>query len=296
MNYYNEIKENLLKSEIYDRVKDYSKDRNKVMVYFETGKLLYEAGSVYGKNIIKEYSEKLKVDVGKKYNMRTLYGMRKFYELFNNAKLNPMGSKLCWSHYRELLVLKNIDEIKYYIDICETNNLTKRQLQERIKNHEYDRLPEETKTKMTRSKELEVVDLIPNPIIIKTNNLKEELSEYTLKQSILNNLDEFLSQFGYGFTYVGNEYRIKLGSNYNYIDLLLYNIEFNCYVVVELKVTELRKEHIGQIQIYMNYIDNNLRRINQDKTIGIIICKKDNKFIMEYCSDPRILTKEYSIV
>jgi len=206
-----------------------------------------------------------------------------------------MGSKLCWSHYRELLVLKNIDEIKYYIDICETNNLTKRQLQERIKNHEYDRLPEETKTKMTRSKELEVVDLIPNPIIIKTNNLKEELSEYTLKQSILNNLDEFLSQFGYGFTYVGNEYRIKLGSNYNYIDLLLYNIKYNCYVVVELKVTELRKEHIGQIQIYMNYIDNNLRKINQDKTIGIIICKKDNKFIMEYCSDSRILSRFYEI-
>ena len=223
MNYYDQIRENLLKSEIYDSVKDYSKDRNKVKVYFETGKLLYESGSVYGKNIIKQYSEKLMIDVGKKYNVRTLYGMRKFYELFNNAKLNPLGSKLCWSHYRELLVLKNFDEIKYYIDICEKNNLTKRQLQERIKSHEYDRLPEETKTKMMQSEELEVVDLIPNPILIKTDSLKEELSEYTLKQSILNNLDEFLSQLGHGFTYVGNEYRIKLGSNYNYIDLMLFN-------------------------------------------------------------------------
>ena len=110
MNYYNEIKEKLIKSEIYDRVKDHSKDRHKVKVYFEIGKLLSEAGKEYGKNIIKQYSEKLMVEVGKKYNERTLYGVRKFFEVFSNEKLNPLGSILCWSHYRELLSLKNIDE------------------------------------------------------------------------------------------------------------------------------------------------------------------------------------------
>ena len=77
---------------------------------------------------------------------------------------------------------------------------------------------------------------------------------------------------------------------------MLYTIDFNCYVVVELKVTELKKEYIGQIEVYMNYIDKNLKKITQDKTIGIIICKKDNKFIMEYCSDKRILAKEYKLV
>ena len=76
----------------------------------------------------------------------------------------------------------------------------------------------------------------------------------------------------------------------------MFNIKFNCYVVVELKVTELKKEHIGQIQTYMNYIDKNLKTINQDKTIGIIIVRKNNKFIMEYCSDKRILAKEYVIL
>ena len=126
MNYYNEIKEKLIKSEIYDKVKDYAKDRNKVNVYFEIGKLLSEAGKEYGKNIIKQYSLKLMIEVGKKYNERTLYWMRKFYEIFNNEKLNPAGSKLSWSHYRELLVVKNIDAIRYYIDICEKNNLSKR--------------------------------------------------------------------------------------------------------------------------------------------------------------------------
>ena len=77
---------------------------------------------------------------------------------------------------------------------------------------------------------------------------------------------------------------------------MLYTIDFNCYEVVELKVTELKKEHIGQIEVYMNYIDKNLKTVTQDKTIGIIICRKDNKFIMEYCSDKRILSKEYQLI
>ena len=117
-----------------------------------------------------------------------------------------------------------------------------------------------------------------------------------MKEFILNNIDSFLLQLGNGYSYVGNEYKIKIGNTYNYIDLLLYNIEFNCYVVVELKVTELKKEHIGQIEVYMNYIDNNLRRINQDKTIGIIITKKDNEYIIEYSSDERILSREYQLI
>ena len=96
MNYYNEIKEKLLQSEIYDRAKDYSKDRNKVSVYFEIGKLLSEAGKEYGKSIIKQFSEKLMIEVGKKYNERTLYRMRKFYEIFSDEKLTTVWSRLSW--------------------------------------------------------------------------------------------------------------------------------------------------------------------------------------------------------
>ena len=296
MNYYKEIKEKLIKSEIYDRVKDYSKDRNKVNTYFEIGKLLNEAGKEYGKNIIKQYSEKLMLEVGKKYNESTLYKMRKFYEIFSNEKLSTVWTKLTWSHYRELIRLKNIDEIKYYINICEQQNLSQRQLYDRIKKHEYDRLNEEAKNKLIKSEEIKVSDLIPNPIIIKSSSLNENLSEYALKQLILNNLDDFLLQLGNGFTYVGNEFKIKYYNKYNYIDLLLFNYEYNCFVVIELKVTELKKEHIGQIQVYMNYIDNNLRKINQDKTIGIIICKKENKYVIEYCSDNRIISRKYELV
>ena len=101
----------------------------------------------------------------------------------------------------------------------------------------------------------------------------------------------------YKIVYIdGSEYKIKIGDRNNYVDLLLFNYEYNCFVVVELKVTELKKEHIGQIQVYMNYIDENLRKINQGKTIGIIICKQDNKYVIKYCSDDRIIVREYELV
>ena len=231
MNYYDEIKEKLLKSEVYGRVKDYSKDRNKVITYFETGKLLSDAGKHYGKNIIKSYSEKLMVEVGKKYNERTLYGMRKFYEVFSDEKLNTLCSKLSWSHYRELVRLRNIDEIKYYISICEKQNLSQRQLQEKIKNHEYDRLSDETKNKLIKLEELKIEDMVPNPIMIKVNYLNEKITEYALKEAILNNLDDFLLELGSGFSYIGNEYKIKMGSQYNYLDLLLFNYEYNSFFI-----------------------------------------------------------------
>lgn len=219
--------------------------------------------------------------------------MRKFFLL--QEKLATVSQQLTYGHYVEVLPLNNIDEIKYYLMVSEQQSLSIRELRKKIKSKEYERLTKETKNKLNKIEELNVKDLIPNPIIIRNNNLDNELNEHMIKELILNNLDNFLSQLGYGFSYIGNEYKIKIGDRYNYIDLLLYNIEYNCYVVIELKVTELKKEHIGQIEVYMNYIDNNLKKVTQNKTIGIIICKKDNHFIMEYCSDRRILSREYLI-
>ena len=149
---------------------------------------------------------------------------------------------------------------------------------------------------MITKEETSLVDFIKNPIVIKNSINKEIISEKALQRIIMEDLPSFLKELGNGFTFVENEYKIRIGNSYNYVDFLLFNYEFNCFVVVELKVTELKKEHIGQIEVYMNYIDKNLRKITQYKTIGIIICKKDNKFITEYCSDSRILSKEYKLV
>ena len=207
-----------------------------------------------------------------------------------------MSTNLSWSRYSELLSIDNIDEINYYIRISVEYNLSVRQLRERIKNNEYERLDETVREKLITKEETSLVDLIKNPIVIKNSINKEIISEKALQRIIMEDLPSFLKELGNGFTFVENEYKIRIGSNYNYIDLLLYNYIFNCFVVVELKITELKKEHIGQIEVYMNYIDKNLRKVTQDKTIGIIICRKDNKFIMEYCSDKRILSKEYQLI
>ena len=294
MNYYKEIKNELVNNEITKKIKDYSKNRSDLTTYYNVGKLLSEAGKHYGEGIIKEYSKRLTQDLGIKYDASSLNKMKKFYLL--NLKLATVSPKLSYSHYVELLSKNNTDEINYYIMIVEQQNLSVRQLRERIKNKEYERLDEATREKLITEEETTLVDLIKNPIVIKNNSGKEIVSEKVLQKLILVDLPTFLKELGNGFTFVENEYKIKIGNTYNYIDLLLYNIEFNCYVVVELKVTELKKEHIGQIEFYMNYIDKNLRKVTQDKTIGIIICKKDNKFIMEYCSDSRILAKEYQTI
>ena len=298
-NYYDEIKEKLLKNEIYAKVKDYSKERNKVITYFEVGKLLSEAGKEYGNDIIGQYAEKLVNEVGKKYNRRTLFRMKQFYNLFGKQnieqKVSTMSTLLTWSHYSELLPLNDINKINYYIKICKQRNLDVRSLRSLIKSKEYERLDEETKNKLITNEELKLPDLVPDPILIKTEINKEILTEYALKQAILGNLDNFLKQLGDGFSYIGSEYKIKIGNNYNYIDLLLYNVKFKCYVVVELKVTELKKEHIGQVEVYMNYIDKNVKALSDDKTIGIIICARNNKCIIEYCSDERIFAREFKI-
>ena len=295
MNYYDEIKEKLLKNEIYAKVKDYSKERNKVLTYYEVGKLLSEAGKEYNNDIIGQYAEKLVNEVGKKYNVRTLRRFRQFYNIFSNENWSTLSTNLTWSHYVELLPLKDINKISYYIKICNQRNLDVRSLRNAIKSNEYERLSEETKNKLVTNEELKLPDLVPDPLLIKSEFNIEQLTEYALKQAILNNLDNFLTQLGNGFSYIGNEYKLKIGNNYNYIDLLLYNVKFKCYVVVELKVTELKKEHIGQIQVYMNYIDKNVKDISDDKTIGIIICSRNNQFIIEYCSDERIFAREFKI-
>ena len=296
MNYYNEIKNELMNNEINRRVKTYSINKSDLNTYYNVGKMLSEAGKHYGEGIIREYSIKLKCDLGKKYSVRLLYRMLKYYNFVSDEKLPTLSAKLSWSHYDEIMRFDDSNKIAYYINISEQQNLSIRQLREKIKSKEYERLPEETKNKLTTKKESKIEDLIKNPIIIRNSNNYEIISEKVLQKLILEDIESFMKELGNSFSFIGSEYPIKLGDRYNYIDLLLFNIEYNCYVVVELKVTELKKEHIGQIQVYMNYIDNNLRKINQDKTIGIIICKQENKYVIKYCSDDRIIARVYELV
>ena len=247
----------------------------------------------YGNALIKEYSEKLTNEIGRGYTFSALSRMRQFYLL--SEKIATLSQQLTWSHYCELLVFDNVDEINYYIKQTEIYNLSVRELREKIKSKEYQRLDDNTKLKLINKEETVVSNFIKNPIVIrnKYNIDKESITEKILQRLILEDIPSFLKELGEGFTFVENEYKIKIGNTYNYIDILLFNYIYNCFVVIELKVTELKKEHIGQIQIYMNYVDKNIKTINQDKTIGVIICKKDNGYYIEYSSDNRIFSKNY---
>ena len=296
MNYYEEIKNKIIDNEIYCKVKDYSKERNTVSTYFEIGRLLTEAGGKYGDNIIDEYSKKLVVEVGKKYNIKTLYKMKQLYKVFSDEKVAPVVRQLSWSNCLQLLPIKNYDKINYYANQCIKYNLSKRQLEEKIKSKEYERLSESAKSKLIANEEPLLPDLVKNPILIKNTNKHTEISEKVLQQIILEDIKNFMQELGSGFSFVSNEYPIKLGNKYNYIDLLLYNYKYKCFAVIELKITKLKKEHTGQIQNYMNYIDKNIKEIDDNNTVGIIICKKDDHFVIDYCSDKRIISREFELV
>ena len=296
MNYYNEIKNKLIDDEVYSRVKDYSKERHKVITYFEIGKLLNEAGGKYGDNIIDEYSKKLVMEVGKKYNKRTLFRMKQFYNMFSDEKVSPVATQLTWSHYTELLSIKDKNKLLYYINITKNNNFSKRELREKIKNKEYERLSVETRNKLKLDDKIEVKDLVPNPILIRNKHNIEIINEKVLHNLILEDIESFMKELGISFCFIGSEYKIKIGDRNHYIDLLLFNIKYNCYVVIELKVTEFKVEYISQVQKYMNYIDKNIKEISNNNTIGILICKKENRFVIEYCSDERIAVREYELV
>ena len=295
INYYKKIKQELLNNEISKLAKRNSINNSDLTTYYNVGKMLSEAGKSYGENIIGKYSVKLTQELGKKYNTTTLKRMRQFYLLIEKGA--RFGHQLSWSHYVELLPLKDNNEINYYIKMCEQRNLDVRSLRNAIKSKEYERLSEETKNKLITNEKLRITDLVPNPIMIPSCDYIDinSISEKYLQETIMLNILSFLKELGNGFSFIDNEYKIKIGNNYNYIDLLLYNVKFKCYVVIELKVTELKKEHIGQIQVYMNYIDKNVKELTDNKTIGIIICSKNNQFIIEYSSDERIFAREFKL-
>ena len=303
-NIYVEIKKELVQSVIDKKVDTYFVNKNELTHYYNVGKKLIDAQggeerSKYGDGLIKKYSEKLTKELGKGYSVQNLKNMRRFYLYFQ--KRHPLGvqfsDKINWSHYKILIFLKDTNEIDYYINQISKYHWSKRTLQNKIKSKEYQRLDAKTKNKLINKKELDIYDNIKNPIYINAhNNDIDDISEKVLKSYILKDLDNFLEQLGDGFSYIKNEYKIIIGNKTNYIDLLLFNYIYNCYVVVELKVTESKKDHFGQVMIYKNFVDKHLKNINQDNTIGIIVCKKDDRYLIEYSSDERIRVTTYELV
>ena len=301
MNYYDEIKNILIDNIIGRKVREYKSNQKDLEGYYNVGKLLIEAQggearAKYGNQLIKEYSKRLTNELGKGYSIQNLKNMRRFYLLFQ--KRQPLAVQfrsinITWSNICEILSLKDEKEIEYYLNVSNKFNLTKRELKTKIKLKEYDRLDDEVKEKLSKQEVVPIKDTIPNPVILNGLKFNEKLTEKILQKYIDENPVKLCDALGEGYTYVKSQYKIKIGNNYNYIDVLLFNtIDLN-YVVVELKITELKKEHIGQIQTYMNYIDLELKKDYHNKTNGIILCRQDNKWLIKYINSEEIRIRRF---
>ena len=245
----------------------------------------------YGNELIKKWSTKLTEIYGKGYDYTNLSRFRKFYLCF------PILGTVCqlsWSYYRYLISIKNENKRNYYINLCIKNHLTVRELRKEIKSNSYERLiDKETKIDIITPTKYSITTDMKNPVIIPVKN--EVISEHDLEINILANLDFFFRQLGAGFTYVGHQYKISDGKNYYYVDILLFNIKLNCYVCVELKMRKLKKEDKAQVEYYMKLVDQEFKEIHHNHTIGIIITKESDEFIVNFVHQDDIVPLSYEL-
>lgn len=275
-NYLDHIRNEIITTEAKVIVREYKNNLDKLTRNYNIGKELTLAGKHYGESIVKKYANILTKEFGKGYKAAELRKMRAFYVLIQ--KCGAVHRTLSWNHYLKLLPLNDINEVNYYIHITMRDNLSYRNLSLRIKSDEYHRLSPVTRDKLETNKKIKSGEEVLNPIIVRTNNLKEKFTEKVLQEMIMNDLPNFLRQLGSGFSFIDREYKVQIGNTFNYIDILLYNYIRNCFVVVELKITELKKEYLGQIKTYMNIVDKEIKKSTHNKTIGILITKEMNDF------------------
>ncbi len=285
---------------VRNKARNIEKENDKLITNWNIGKEIVKARNEdkikYGNSYIKNLSIELTKLYGAGYSYTDLRRMRQFYLLFPNC--GPLvRNSITWTHMIKIIPIKDKNKRNYYINLINKNNLSKRQLEEEIKNNAYERLDNKTKNNIeiiTKEGTMNIIDFIKDPLFIDLQELKDkELNEKALKKAILKQIEIFLLELGIGFSFVGSEKKIKVGDKFHYIDLLFFNIEQNCYVVIELKVKDLKKEDIGQLQFYMNYIDLEIKKPHHNPTIGILICKKGDKNIEKYLKLDKIKITTY---
>ena len=302
--YYSEIKELIENYEVNHRVRVFQDNGEKLKTNWMIGKLLIDAQgngkrAKYGAELIKKWSFKLEKNYGKNYSKRNLMFYRKFYLLY--PKVNALSTQLNWTHYRMLLSIKNESERNYYINYTILNNLSTRELEKIIKSKAYERLVYIDKENITliennNKNNLTIEDMIKDPILIKVDNNVNKLDEKALHKYIISMLENRFLELGTGFALIGHEYKIMINNHTYRIDLLFFNVNLNCYIVVELKTKEYNPKDIGQLQFYVSYVDKNLKLKNHNKTIGLLIVKKKDKYVIEYVTNEDIYVTTYKLV
>ena len=287
------------KTEINKGYHDYFKNKDLVNNYFEIGKLLIEAQGgeehdTYGNKLIKTWSVELTEKFGKGYDASNLRRFRQFYSEFKMC--GPLGHTLTWTNIRLLLPIKNVNKRNYYINMCIKRNLSKRELKKEIKNNSFERLSlvdkENIKLISNKNEVLTIKDTLKDPVLITINEDLDNVSEEKLAKIIRKELEIFLLELGCGYTYAGKE--VRMGESY--CDLLFFNTEFLCYVVIELKTRKIKKEDIGQLEYYINYVDENMKKESFNPTIGVLVAKEGNYLVMKYCTNKNIYKTTYKII
>ena len=301
MNYYEQVESLIKKNEINKGVRALQDNSETLYTYWSIGKLIVEAQggekrAKYGDGLIKEWGHRLSEKYGKGYDKSNLTRMRLFYIYF--PIVGTVCQLLTWSHYRYILPLKNPNEMNYYINQVMLNKLSVRELRKEIKNKSFDRLSYKDKNNIeiiSDNSKLTIEDMIKDPIILKSDIDTNEINEAIIHKYIISLLENKFLELGTGFALVGHEYKIVIDNNTYHIDLLFFNIKLNAYVVVEFKTRALKPQDIGQLEFYVNYIQNYIKENNQSKTIGILIVKKKNKFVIEYTTNPDVYVTTYML-
>ena len=300
MNYYDEVNSYVKKVEIGKAIRETNANMELVECYWNVGRLIVEAQggkekAKYGNELIKTWAEKLTEEYGKGYNYTNLSRFRQFYLAF--PIVAPLGQQLSWTIIRTILPIKDENKRNYYINLCIANNLSKRELEKEIKSNSYERLeykPDKIDV-VVSTKVPAIVNNFKNPILLELKD-KEIKSESDLEKLIYSQLSYVFLQLGSGFAWIGNQYKVSNESKKYFIDMLLYNVKYNCYVVVEIKCRKFKKEDKGQVEFYMNLVDNYVKEASNNPTIGIIITKDQDKFVANFVRSEKVVPLTYEFV
>ena len=294
--YYEEIEHLIKRNEIDKKVRRLEENQTLAETYWQIGKIIVEAQggcerAKYGNELIKKWSVKLTKLYGKGYDYTNLSRFRKFYMSF---PILGTACQLSWSYYRYLISIKDENRRNYYFNLIINNHLSVRELRQEIKNNSYERLVNKPdKIDILVPIKYSITTDMKNPIIIPIQSIVN--NEKDLELNILANLNYFFKQLGNGFSFVGNEYKLVKDNHNYFIDILLFNYEINAFVVIELKLRELRKEDKSQIEFYMKLIDEQIKKPFHNKTTGIIIKKESNAFIVNFVRQDDIIPLHYEL-
>ncbi|MBW6470581.1 MAG: DUF1016 family protein, partial [Methanosarcinaceae archaeon] len=255
-----------------------------VYAYFEVGRLIVEdeqhgeARAEYGKETLTHLSKRLNSEFGRGFSRQNLQNMKQFYLCFQNC--HTLSGKLSWSHYILLMRLDDEQARKFYLREVETENWSVRELDRQINSLLFERLAlsRDKKQLIALAAEGQILesprDMIKDPYVLEFLGLHEQAvyTEKELETTLIDNLQSFLLELGKGFTFVARQKRMTLDAEHFYVDLVFYNRLLRCFVLIDLKIGKLRHQDLGQMQMYVNYFDREVRSKDEEQTIGIILC------------------------